>query len=72
MNLIPPELGSDKFARWAREVWPYIVGIIGLIIIFADCFLDPPGNPTTSGVGLGMVTGMGVIKLDRFRRNGTA
>lgn len=70
MSKHPPELGSDKFDRWAKKIWPYTVGIFGMLIIFLDIVvLPPPGaTTTTSGIGCFLITGQGVIGLELHRR----
>lgn len=70
MSNHPPELGSEKFTRWAKAVWPYTIGLFGMLLIFADvAILPPPGaNPTTSGIGCFLITGQGVIGLELHRR----
>jgi uncharacterized membrane protein YdcZ (DUF606 family) len=70
VNLIPPELGSEKFTRWANAVWPYTVGFFGMAIIALDVILLPPpgANATTSGIGCFLITGQGVIGLELHRR----
>lgn len=63
------ELGSEKFARWAKAVWPYTVGLFGMAVILIDVvFLPPPGASTASGVGCFLLTGQGVIGLELHRR----
>lgn len=63
-----PELASEAFQRWAKVVWPYLLGVFGCAIIFVDTLLQPPGDPTTSGIGLGLISATGAIGLDRFRK----
>lgn len=70
MNPPTPEHGSETFTRWAKAVWPYTIGVFGMVLIFADvAFLPPPGaNPTTSGIGCFLITGQGVLGLELHRR----
>lgn len=67
---LPPELGSDQFDRWAKKVWPYCVGIFGMVLIVADIvFIPPPGpNTFTSGLGFACMTGMSYVGHNRYRR----
>lgn len=62
-----PELGSDKFTRWATAIWPYAVGLFGVGLIFFDCVISPPPD-YTSGLGLICISATGVVKIDRFQR----
>lgn len=67
--MIPPpkELGSEAFTRWAKAVWPNLVGVFGCVLIGADAiFLPPPGISTTSGVGLVCIGATGFVNLNRF------
>lgn len=66
-----PELGSETFTRWAKAVWPYAVGVFGMLLIFVDIVLVPPPDPTTSGVGMACITGMGYAGLNRSRKGGS-
>lgn len=60
------ELGSETFTRWAKAVWPNLVGIFGVVLITADAlFLPPPGISTTSGVGLVCLGATGFVNLNR-------
>lgn len=63
----PPELGSEKFTRWAKAVWPYAVGLFGMILVTIDCVIVPPPGQT-SVIGAGFITGMGYVGLNRSRR----
>lgn len=64
----PSELGSEVFTRWAKAIWPYAVGILGMIIIIIDTLIVPPPDTATSGIGLGLITGMGAAGLSRFQK----
>lgn len=64
-----PELGSEKFTRWAHAIWPYTVGIFGMTLIIIDAVIVPPPGQT-SLMGLGLVTGQGVIGLKMFKGGG--
>lgn len=63
------ELGSDKFTRWAKAVWPYTIGAFGMLLIILDATILPPeGVGTTSGLGCFLITGQGVLGLELHRR----
>lgn len=62
-----PELGSDKFTRWAKAVWPYFVGLCGLTIVLFDGVIRPPADPVTTGFAVGLISGAGAVGLDRVR-----
>lgn len=64
---LPPELGSDKFDRWARKVWPYLVGVFGMVLVTIDCVIVPPPGQTAV-IGMGCITGMGYAGLNRSRK----
>lgn len=68
MNDTPPELGSEKFARWASAVWPYLVGAFGMLLIFLNTIVFPPPNTITVGAGVSCIVGFGAVKLIRFER----
>lgn len=63
-----PELGSEKFTRWAKAVWPYLLGLFGCALIFIDCVLVPPPDTLTSGFGLACISATGVGGLNRFQK----
>lgn len=67
MNPNPAELASEKFTRWAKAIYPFIVGTFGLGLIFFDCILVPPPDTLTSGIGLACISATGVVKLQRFQ-----
>lgn len=60
-----PELASEVFTRWAKAVWPNLVGTFGIGLIFFDCILNPPPD-TTTGIGLVCVGATGFVNLNRF------
>jgi hypothetical protein len=64
---LTPELGSDKFTRWAKAVWPYLVGIVGCVIVVFDGVIKPPADPITTGFAVGLISGAGAVGLDRVR-----
>lgn len=68
MNNRPPELGSEAFTRWAKAVWPFLVGAFGVALVFIDCVLIPPPDTLTSGIGLACISATGVVKFNRFER----
>lgn len=64
-----PELVSETFTRWAKAVWPNLVGVFGLVLIGADAlFLPPPGISTTSGVGVLLLGATGFVNLNRAEK----
>lgn len=61
-----PEFRSETFTRWARAVWPNLVGVFGLVICGADVFfLPPPGISPTFGGGIVLIGASGFVKLNR-------
>lgn len=61
------ELLSEKVTRWSRAVWPNLVGVFGLGLVFFDCVLNPPPD-TTSGIGIICIGATGFVKLDRAEK----
>lgn len=64
-----PELGSEAFTRWATAVWPYCVGVFGMILVVFDATVN--GTVHWNGVGGAGLVCMGVIPykiLDRFHK----
>lgn len=59
-----PELGSEKLDRWARKIWPNLVGLFGLALITFDCVISPPPD-ATSAIGIACVGATGFVKLNR-------
>lgn len=60
------ELRSDVFTRWAKAVWPNLVGVFGIALITADVlFLPPDGISTTSGLGVMCLGATGFVNLNR-------
>lgn len=68
MTTNPPELGSEKFSRWASAVWPVCVGIFGMILIVCDALVFPPPDTATMSAGTACIVGFGAVKLIRFER----
>jgi uncharacterized membrane protein YdcZ (DUF606 family) len=64
----PTAHGSENFTLWAKAVWPYVVGVFGMMLIFIDIVVFPPPDTTTSGVGMACITGMGYVGLNRSRK----
>ena len=62
-----PELGSEKFTRWATAVWPYAVGIFGMLLVTIDTVIVPPPGQTAV-IGAGFISGMGYVGLNRHRK----
>lgn len=53
------ELGSEKFTRWAKALWPYIVGVFGMGLVMIDVLVN--GTVHWNGVGGAGLVCMGAI-----------
>lgn len=62
------ELGSEKFDRWAKAVWPYAVGFFGMALIVLDAIILPPPDGLTMGAGTSCIVGFGAVKLIRLEK----